>query len=84
MVFAVAAAANAVVPRGRLGPTGSGKTLMAKTLARVLNVPFAMADCTTLTQAGCAGWSLSFSLLLFRSQDVRLFLLLLLLTSMCS
>jgi ATP-dependent protease Clp ATPase subunit len=38
-----------------LGPTGSGKTLMAKTLARVLNVPFAMADCTTLTQAGC-GW----------------------------
>ena len=38
-----------------LGPTGSGKTLMAKTLARVLHVPFAMADCTTLTQAGCAG-----------------------------
>lgn len=33
-----------------LGPTGSGKTLLAKTLARLVNVPFAMADSTTLTQ----------------------------------
>ena len=35
-----------------LGPTGSGKTLLAQTLARVLNVPFAIADATTLTEAG--------------------------------
>ena len=34
-----------------LGPTGSGKTLLAKTLARILNVPFAVADATTLTEA---------------------------------
>lgn len=34
------------------GPTGSGKTLLAKTLARLVNVPFAMGDATTLTQAG--------------------------------
>lgn len=38
-----------------LGPTGSGKTLLAKTLARVLDVPFAIADATTLTQAGYVG-----------------------------
>ena len=37
------------------GPTGSGKTLLAQTLARVLNVPFAMADATTLTEAGYVG-----------------------------
>ena len=37
------------------GPTGSGKTLMAQTLAKVLNVPFAMADATTLTEAGYVG-----------------------------
>ncbi len=35
-----------------IGPTGSGKTLLAETLARRLNVPFAVADATTLTQAG--------------------------------
>ncbi|XP_062094864.1 CLP protease regulatory subunit CLPX2, mitochondrial [Humulus lupulus] len=38
-----------------MGPTGSGKTLLAKTLARVVNVPFAIADSTTLTQAGYVG-----------------------------
>jgi ATP-dependent Clp protease ATP-binding subunit ClpX len=34
-----------------IGPTGSGKTLLAQTLARILDVPFAMADATTLTEA---------------------------------
>lgn len=38
-----------------VGPTGSGKTLLAQTLARFLNVPFAMADATTLTEAGYVG-----------------------------
>lgn len=38
-----------------LGPTGSGKTLLVKTLANVLNVPFAMSDATTLTEAGYVG-----------------------------
>lgn len=38
-----------------LGPSGVGKTLMAKTLARVLEVPFSMSDCTPLTQAGYIG-----------------------------
>ena len=38
-----------------LGPTGSGKTLIAKTLAKILNVPFATADATTLTEAGYVG-----------------------------
>ncbi|MEY3407799.1 MAG: hypothetical protein RL038_860 [Actinomycetota bacterium] len=38
-----------------LGPTGSGKTLLAQTLARMLNVPFAMADATALTEAGYVG-----------------------------
>ena len=38
-----------------LGPTGSGKTLLAKTLARTLDVPFAIADATTLTEAGYVG-----------------------------
>jgi ATP-dependent Clp protease ATP-binding subunit ClpX len=38
-----------------LGPTGSGKTLLAQTLARVLNVPFAIADATALTEAGYVG-----------------------------
>jgi ATP-dependent Clp protease ATP-binding subunit ClpX len=38
-----------------LGPTGCGKTLLAQTLARILNVPFAIADATTLTEAGYVG-----------------------------
>ncbi|HLS88972.1 MAG TPA: ATP-dependent protease ATP-binding subunit ClpX [Sphingobacteriaceae bacterium] len=38
-----------------IGPTGSGKTLMAQTLARMLNVPFAIADATSLTEAGYVG-----------------------------
>ncbi len=38
-----------------LGPTGSGKTLLARTLARILNVPFAIGDATTLTEAGYVG-----------------------------
>lgn len=38
-----------------IGPTGSGKTLLAQTLAKVLNVPFGMADATTLTEAGYVG-----------------------------
>ncbi len=38
-----------------IGPTGSGKTLLAETLARLLDVPFAMADATTLTEAGYVG-----------------------------
>jgi len=38
-----------------IGPTGSGKTLIARTLARMLNVPFAIADATTLTEAGYVG-----------------------------
>lgn len=38
-----------------IGPTGTGKTLLAKTLARLLNVPFAISDATTLTEAGYVG-----------------------------
>ena len=38
-----------------IGPTGAGKTLLAQTLARILDVPFAMADATTLTEAGYVG-----------------------------
>jgi ATP-dependent Clp protease ATP-binding subunit ClpX len=39
----------------RIGPTGSGKTLLARTLARILDVPFCIADATTLTEAGYVG-----------------------------
>ncbi|HML48395.1 MAG TPA: AAA family ATPase, partial [Clostridia bacterium] len=38
-----------------LGPTGCGKTFLAQTLARILNVPFAIADATCLTEAGYVG-----------------------------
>jgi ATP-dependent Clp protease ATP-binding subunit ClpX len=38
-----------------IGPTGTGKTLLAQTLARVLNVPFCIVDATTLTEAGYVG-----------------------------
>jgi len=38
-----------------VGPTGTGKTLLAQTLARILDVPFAIADATTLTEAGYVG-----------------------------
>ena len=38
-----------------MGPTGSGKTLLAETLARLLDVPFTIADATTLTEAGYVG-----------------------------
>jgi ATP-dependent Clp protease ATP-binding subunit ClpX len=38
-----------------IGPTGTGKTLLAKTLSRIINVPFAIADATTLTEAGYVG-----------------------------
>ena len=38
-----------------IGPTGSGKTYLARTLAKLLDVPFAIADATTLTEAGYVG-----------------------------
>ena len=44
-----------------IGPTGSGKTLLAETLARFLDVPFTMADATTLTEAGYVGEDVRFA-----------------------
>ncbi|MEC7231439.1 MAG: ClpX C4-type zinc finger protein, partial [Planctomycetota bacterium] len=53
-----------------VGPTGSGKTLLARTLARMLDVPFAMADATTLTESGYVGEDVENILLkLFQSAD---------------
>ncbi len=53
-----------------IGPTGSGKTLLAKTLAKVLNVPFAIADATALTEAGYVGEDVENILLkLYQSAD---------------
>ena len=48
-----------------LGPTSSGKTLLAQTLAKMLNVPFAIADATTLTEASYVGemWKISSKLI---------------------
>ncbi len=53
-----------------IGPTGSGKTLLAQTLAKMLNVPFAVADATTLTEAGYVGDDVENILLrLYQSSD---------------
>ena len=53
-----------------VGPTGSGKTLLAQTLAKMLNVPFAVADATTLTEAGYVGDDVENILLrLYQSAD---------------
>ncbi len=53
-----------------IGPTGSGKTLIAKTLARMLNVPFAICDATTVTEAGYVGEDVeNFLLRLLQSAD---------------
>ncbi|KAL8061327.1 hypothetical protein ABFX02_02G079500 [Erythranthe guttata] len=57
-----------------IGPTGSGKTLLAKTLARVVNVPFVIADATSLTQAGYVGEdveSILYKLLMVADFDVE-------------
>ncbi|KAI3701940.1 hypothetical protein L6452_27443 [Arctium lappa] len=57
-----------------MGPTGSGKTLLAKTLARVVNVPFVIADATSLTQAGYVGEdveSILYKLLMAADFDVE-------------
>ena len=54
-----------------LGPTGSGKTLLAQTLARVLKVPFAIVDATTLTEAGYVGEDVE-NIILKLLQNVRL------------
>lgn len=53
-----------------LGPTGSGKTLLAQTLARLINVPFAIADATTLTEAGYVGEDVE-NILLKLIQDAK-------------
>ena len=52
-----------------IGPTGSGKTLLAQTLARLLDVPFAMADATTLTEAGYVGEDVEISYKTFAKAD---------------
>src|SRR5260370_25297044 len=53
-----------------IGPTGSGKTLRAQTLARILDVPFTMADATTLTEAGYVGEDVEHIILnLLQSRD---------------
>ena len=55
-----------------LGPSGTGKTLLAQTLARMLNVPFAIADATTITEAGYVGEDVENILLkLIQAADFR-------------
>jgi ATP-dependent Clp protease ATP-binding subunit ClpX len=54
-----------------LGPTGSGKTLLAQTLARLLNVPFAIADATALTEAGYVGEDVLLKLIQAADYDVK-------------
>jgi ATP-dependent Clp protease ATP-binding subunit ClpX len=55
-----------------IGPTGSGKTLLAQTLAKILDVPFAIADATTLTEAGYVGEDVENVLLkLFQAADMN-------------
>ena len=54
-----------------LGPTGSGKTLLAQTLAKILNVPFTIADATTLTEAGYVGEDVENICLLYTSPSPR-------------
>ena len=56
-----------------IGPTGSGKTLLARTLARKLKVPFAMADATTLTEAGYVGEDVEISSLSLFKMQVGIF-----------
>ena len=53
-----------------LGPTGSGKTLLAQTLARLLNVPFAIADATTLTEAGYVGENILLKIIQAADYDI--------------
>jgi ATP-dependent Clp protease ATP-binding subunit ClpX len=53
-----------------IGPTGSGKTLLARTMARILNVPFAIGDATTLTEAGYVGEDVENLLLTSRPPSV--------------
>jgi ATP-dependent Clp protease ATP-binding subunit ClpX len=53
-----------------VGPTGSGKTLLARSLARMLNVPFAIGDATTLTEAGYVGEDVE-NLLLWRGCSTK-------------
>ena len=56
-----------------IGPTGSGKTLLARTLAKIIDVPFAIADATTLTEAGYVGEDVENVLLaLLRNADFNL------------
>ena len=54
-----------------LGPTGSGKTYLAQTLAKILNVPFAIADATTLTEAGYVGENILLKLIQAADYDIE-------------